>query len=202
MAENIPPVVDQLTMPPISSLKEPQAVVYAELPPDVTMKPETIPVHHKIFIVSTLVMIITSLATFYLPLFSGLLAGTFGGFHAGRLKRALAAAAVTAVAVPALLRFLMLLAEENSNYLFWGLGFWGWTAVHVVGTFIGAAAGAASRPVLSGEFLQRAPASVSASPVPAPGVVPPPRPATSTETVTRDAAATRVPPPSGPARGE
>ena len=39
MAENIPPVVDRLTMPPISSLKEPQAVVYSELPPDVTMKP-------------------------------------------------------------------------------------------------------------------------------------------------------------------
>jgi hypothetical protein len=149
----------------------------------------------RIFIGSVLTMFIASFVTFWIPLFNGLLGGAFGGYHAGRMKRALAAAAVNSVAVPGALAFLYFFSQHDAARFFYGLGFQGFVVLHVIGTFIGAVAGAASRPLVTGDLpLRREPLSVSASPTPAPGGVPTSRPASSTETETT--------PPSGPGRGE
>ncbi len=201
MADIIPPRNDTEPTRQHPVTEPPRGWKYSPLPPDATFKDEEIPLRHKTFVVSTLTMIITSLVTFFVPLFNGLLGGTFGGFHARRLSRALAAAAVTSVAVPAFIRLLYFFAPDSLR-LFYGLGFWGWTLLHVIGTFIGAVAGVASRPLGLTGPLHRAHAGVSASRVPAPGAVPPPPPTTSRASVTRDAVEVRANPPSGPVRGE
>lgn len=170
--------------------------IRSELPPGVTMKPEQVVLKRNIFVGSVLTMFIASFVTFWIPLFNGLLGGAFGGYHAGRMKRALAAAAVNSVAVPGALAALYFFSQHDAGRFFYGLGFQGFVVLHVIGTFIGAAAGAASRPLVTGDLpLRREPLGVSASPTPTPGGVPTSRPARSTETVTR-------PPPSGPERGE
>ncbi|MCY1019052.1 hypothetical protein [Pyxidicoccus sp. MSG2] len=182
--------------PDASAAPPPQyEFIRAELPPGVTMKPEQVVLKRRIFVGSVLTMFIASFVTFWIPLFNGLLGGAFGGFHAGRMKRALAAAAVNSVAVPGVLGFLYFFSQQDSSRFFYGLGFHGFVLLHVIGTFIGAVAGAASRPLATGDMLQRnEPLAVSASPGPVPGAVPKSRPARSTETVTS--------PPTGPVREE
>lgn len=191
----IPPDRDKT---PRSYTREPHREwVHASLPPDVTLKPEGIVLRRRILVGSILTMFITSLATAWLPLFNGLLGGTFGGYHAGRLKRALAAAAFSAVAVPATLAFLTFITRGNSSYFFYGLGFRGWILLHVIGTFIGAVAGAASRPLFTGERPWRVPTAVSASAAPPPGGAPPPHPTAPARTVTREEVEVRASPPTG-----
>ncbi len=167
-----------MTQDPEKALSGPETryeYVRREIPPDLTFKPDTInPIHNR-FIVSTVVMVLTSLALFFLPLFNGLLAGAFGGFHARRMSRALAAAAFASVAVPATLAFLLFIGTATQSHLFWGLGFWGYTALYVIGMFIGAATGAVSSPFWAGGD-SRAPAFLSAPPGRAPIAAPPSRP--------------------------
>jgi hypothetical protein len=134
----------------------PRGWKYSPLPPDVTFKEEGITLKHHNFVVSTATMIVTSLVLFFIPLFNGLLGGTFGGFHARRLPRALLAAAVSSVAVPGVLRFLYLFDTPDFLRMFGGLGFNGWAMLHVIGTFIGAVAGVASRPLALTGRLRRA----------------------------------------------
>lgn len=201
MADITPNHPDRDKTPPSYTTEPHREWVRAELPPGIGMKPEGIVVKRNILVGSILTMFITSFATSWIPLFNGLLGGTFGGYHAGRLKRALGAAAVVAVAVPATVAFLLFITRANSSHLFYGLGFRGWTLLHILGTFIGAVAGSASRPLFTGELRQRMPAAVSASRVPAPSVVPTTRPTLSTERVTREEVEVRANPPSGPVRG-
>lgn len=179
----------------------PRGWKYSPLPADVTFKDEEIHFKHNNFVVSTATMIVTSLVTFFVPLFNGLLGGTFGGFHARRLPRALLAAAISSVAVPGVLGTLYLFDSPDSLRLYYGLGFKGWALLHVIGTFIGAVAGVASRPLALTGRLRRAHAGVSASRTPVTGGVLPPRPTTS-RTVTRERVEVRANPPSGPVRGE
>lgn len=203
MSEFIRTGPDTGKTPPSYSHEPHRRFVEVGLPSDVTMKPEGFPLHHRIFIGSVLTMFIASFVTFWIPLFNGLIGGTFGGYHAGRMKRALAAAAVNSVAVPATLAGLYFFSQHSSSRFFYGLGFDGFVVLHVIGTFIGAVAGAASRPLMTGDYLRRRePLAVSASQAPVPGDVPPSRPTTSTETVTRDAVEVRANPPNGPVRGE
>lgn len=202
MADIIPPRNDTDSTRQHVVTEPPRGWKYSPLPPDVTFKDEEITLKHKNFVVSTATMIITSLVTFFIPLFNGLLGGTFGGFHARRLPRALAAATVSAVAVPAFIRFLYLFDTPDFLRMFYGLGFNGWALLHVIGTFIGAVAGVASRPLALTGRLHRARAGVSASRVPAPGAVLPPPPTRSRASVTRDVVEVRANPPSGPVRGE
>lgn len=141
---------------PTSYATEPaRHVDYAELPPDVTLKPEEIVVKRPIFVTSVAVMVFTSLVTFYIPLFNGLLGGAFGGFHAGKMKRALAAAAVSSVMVPAILVFAHFLSQQPRLLFLLGLTFWEWVACHVAGTILGAVAGAYSRPRITERDLYR-----------------------------------------------
>lgn len=121
-------------------------VDYASIPPDITLKQDRIALKRPVLVGSVLVMVIFGLATFWLPLFNGLFAGALGGYHAGRMKRALGAAVVASVAVPAVLAAASFMSEQPSLMFLWGLSFWQWTALHVIGTLIGAVTGAASRP--------------------------------------------------------
>jgi hypothetical protein len=189
MSENtpLPPEGDKT---PRSYATEPARYVeYATLPPDVTLKPDGIVLKHPIFVVSVATMVFTSLITFYIPLFNGLLGGTFGGFHAGRMKRALAAAAANSILVPALIWFAYAIGEQQPHYIFWGLGFTGWAVLHVIGTFIGAVAGAASRPLITERNLQRY-ATINAARPPVSGAAP-----------VSPRSETRSVPPSEPGRG-
>lgn len=202
MAEFIRTGPDRSTTPPSYTREPHREFIPAELPPGIGMKPENITLKRRILVGSIMTMVLTSGALFWLPLFNGLLGGTFGGYHAGRVKRALGAAVVSSIAVPAAIWFLAFMSKNDSSYMFYGLGFQGWAMLHIIGTLIGAVAGAASRPLMTGDYLPRAPLAVSASPVPAPGAVPTSRPTTSRESVTRDAVEVRANPPSGPVRGE
>jgi hypothetical protein len=138
---------EQDKTPPSYATEPPRNVDYVDLPPGITLKPGVIAPKRPIFVVSVVVMVLTSLILFYIPFFSGLLAGALGGFHAGRMRRALAAAVVCSVMVPALLAFANFISEQPALRFLSGLSFWGWTALHVAGTFIGAVGGAASRPL-------------------------------------------------------
>jgi hypothetical protein len=100
-------------------------------------------------------MVFTSLITFYIPFFNGLLGGAFGGFHAGRMKRALAAAAVSSVMVPAILVFAHFISQQPRLLFLMGLTTWEWVACHVAGTVLGAVAGAVARPRLTERDLYR-----------------------------------------------
>ncbi len=167
---------------------------YAELPPGIGMKPDGIHLKHNRFDVSVVTMVLTSLVVFFVPLFNGLIGGVFGGFHARTLKRALAAAVVSSIAVPAILAGLSFFAGNNSLRIFSGLGFGGWIALHVIGTFIGAVTGAASRPLFT-EDLSAAPTRLAAD-------GPTYRTTTSTVRVNPDVTVERVSPPTGPVREE
>lgn len=169
--------------------------IHSELPPGITMKPERVVLKRRILVGSILTMYVASFVTFWIPLFNGLLGGTFGGYHAGKLKRALAAAVVNSIAVPATLYVLYFFSQQDSARFFYGLGFRGFVILHVIGTFIGAVAGAASRPLMTGDYLHAGePLSVSGPPGPVPGAAPTYRSTTPTETA--------APPPSGPVREE
>jgi hypothetical protein len=170
------PVSPEDDKTPRSYATEPaRHVDYAPLPPDVTLKPEGISFKHNIFVVSVATMVITSLVTFFLPLFNGMLGGVFGGYHAGRLKRALGAALASSLIGPGILLFFLSFSyafeSPEPHYLFWGLGFTGWVALYVIGTFIGAVAGAFCRPVITERNMHRY-ARVTASSAPRPDVAP------------------------------
>jgi hypothetical protein len=134
-------------------------VDYASMPSDVTLKPEGIYFKDNVLVVSVAAMVVTSLVTFFVPFFNGLLGGVFGGYHAGRMKRALGAALASSVLVPATLLFFYSFSYSFENpeplKLFWGLGVTGWVALHVLGTFIGAVAGALSRPLVTERNMHR-----------------------------------------------
>ncbi|WIG93526.1 hypothetical protein [Myxococcus sp. SDU36] len=169
-----------LTQDPEKALAGPKPryeYIRQEIPADLTFKPDTINLVHNRLIVSTLVMALTSLALFFLPMFNGLLAGTFGGFHARRLPRALGAATLSAVAVPTALAFLIFIGMATQSHLFYGLGFWGYTALYVIGLFIGAVTGAISHPFWT-SYRIGAPTSVSAPRTRAPDAAPRRRPTT------------------------
>jgi hypothetical protein len=183
----IPPEKDKT--PRTYATEPPRRVEYANLPPDVTLKPNEIILKRPILVVSVATMVFISLITFYIPLFNGLLGGTFGGFHAGRMRRALGAALATSIIVPAFIWFAYALGEQQPHYFFWGLGFSGWALLHIIGTFIGAVAGAASRPLITERNMQRY-ATINAAPPPTSGAAP-----GAPRSETRDV------PPSEPGRG-
>jgi hypothetical protein len=185
---------DTNTSPPPYVRDVHREFTYAELPPGIGMKHEGIRLKHNRLDVSVLTMVITSLVVFFVPLFNGLIGGVFGGFHARTLKRALAAAVVSSIAVPGFLAVLSFFAGNNSLRIFSGLGFGGWTALHVIGTFIGAVTGAASRPLFSEDL--------SATPLRRAAVGPTYPTTTSTVRVNPDVTVERVSPPTGPVREE
>ncbi|XHF16485.1 hypothetical protein NR800_24935 [Corallococcus interemptor] len=174
---------------------------YVTLPPDTRVEESRIVWKHNRFDVSVLTMVLISVSTFFIPLFNGLLAGTFGGFHAGRPRRALAAALVTAVAVPATLFVAFNVFSVGSVRVFYGMGWWNWTMLHAIGLFIGALCGASSRPVFTGEVPLFRAQYVSGAPLLTQGDVAPALPAGSRD-FSRDLPTTQVSPPSGPGRGE
>jgi len=143
----IPPEKDKT--PPSYATEPARHVDHAELPPGITLKPEEISVKRPIFVTSVAVMVFTSLITFWMPFFNGLLGGAFGGFHAGRMKRALAAAVVSSVMVPAILAFAHFMSEQPRLLFLMGLSAGEWVVCHVAGTILGAVAGAYARPRLT-----------------------------------------------------
>ncbi|XHF23474.1 hypothetical protein NR792_24175 [Corallococcus exercitus] len=178
-----------------------EQVKYEEMPLDTRVEESRVVWKHNRFDVSVVTMVLISAVTFFIPLFNGLLAGTFGGFHAGRPRRALGAALVTAVTVPVALFVLFNVFSFGGMRVFYGMGWLNWTMLHAIGLFIGALAGAASRPLFTGEtpaFLSR---RVSGAPLLAQGDVAPALPEGSRD-FSRDLPTTRVSPPSGPVRGE
>lgn len=166
----------------------------SELPAGIGMRNEEFYFKHNRFIVSVATMLVTGFVVFFVPLFNGLIAGAFGGFHARTMRRALGAALVTSIALPAFIALFSFLAGPHQLRIFGGLGFWGWTALFVIGTFIGAATGPASSELLTEDF--------SATPDPVPADGPAYRTTTTTETVTREVIVERVSPPSEPVREE
>ncbi|MFL5346598.1 MAG: hypothetical protein ACJ8AT_17600 [Hyalangium sp.] len=149
----IPPEEDKT---PRSYATEPaRNVEYATLPADITLKPDVITLRRPFFIGSVLIMVLTGVLTFWMPFFNGLLGGAFGGYHAGRMKRALAAAVVSSVMVPAILAFLSYFSEQPSLLFLMGLTFKEWIIANILGTFLGAIGGAASRPLFTERELYR-----------------------------------------------
>lgn len=140
----VPPEKDKT--PPSYATEPARHVDYDELPPGVTLKPEAIAVKHSIFATSVVVMVFISLITFWMPFVNGLLGGAIGGFHAGRMKRALAAAVASSVMVPAILGFAHLMSRQPGLRFLMDLTTGQWVACHVAGTLLGAAAGAFARP--------------------------------------------------------
>lgn len=117
---------------------------------------EGIPFKNRGLTIGAFTMVFVSLITFWMPFLNGMLGGVFGGFFARRWKRAFLAAAMASVAVPATIAFLYGFDTPDLLYFMYGLGFWRWTALHVLGMFIGAAAGVYSRPVADRRrFLRR-----------------------------------------------
>jgi hypothetical protein len=149
----IPPEKDKT---PRSYATEPARYVeHVDLPPGITLKQEEIALKRPIFVASVAAMVLISLITFYIPLFNGLLGGALGGYHAGRMKRALLAATVCSVMVPAMLAFLNFMSEQPSLLFMMGLTRWEWLGLHVIGTFLGAVGGAAARPLITERDLYR-----------------------------------------------
>jgi hypothetical protein len=114
----------------------------------VLVRSDQVTLKHRGFMIAAFTMVFVSFITFYIPFLNALLGGAFGGFFAKRWGPAFGAAAVASVAVPGLLAFLYDFGTRG-GFLFFlsGLGFWGWTALHVAGMFIGAASGVYSRPL-------------------------------------------------------
>jgi hypothetical protein len=109
--------------------------------PDVGVKPDRVEFHNRGFTIAAFTMVLLSAITFYFPLFNGLLGGVMGGFFARTWQNAIKAAVVASVLVPALFFALYGWDTPHTLNLFYGLGFWGWTALHVVGLLIGAFSG-------------------------------------------------------------
>lgn len=107
------------------------------------------------FTIAAFTMTFVGLITFWMPFLNGMLGGVFGGFFAKRWKRGFAAAAFASVAVPAAIAFLYGFDTPDLLYFMYGLGFWRWTALHVLGTFVGMAAGVYSRPLADRRSLRR-----------------------------------------------
>ncbi|MFY0571889.1 hypothetical protein ACN28E_49780 [Archangium lansingense] len=116
---------------------------------------EGLPIKNRGFVIGAFTMTFVGLITFWMPFLNGLLGGVFGGFFAKRWKRAFVAAAVSSVAVPAIIAFFYGFDTPDLLYFMYGLGFWRWTALHVLGTFLGAAAGVYSRPLADRRGLRR-----------------------------------------------
>ncbi|WNG51164.1 hypothetical protein F0U60_48820 [Archangium minus] len=112
-------------------------------------------IRHRGVVIGAFTMVLISAITFFIPGFNALLGGLFGGFFAKRWGRAFAAAAISSVAVPALFAFLYGWDTPDMLYLFYGLGFWGWSVLNAVGMFIGAAAGVYSCPLAERRRLRR-----------------------------------------------
>jgi hypothetical protein len=158
MAERTPTDPGKYDKTPRSYVTEPVRPIDAmDSPIGIGVKPALnyIEPKHNTFIVSTLTMVFTSLITFYFPLFNGLLGGTFGGFHARTFGRALGAALLSSLIVPGILLFAYGFDQPDFLRFFWGLGFEGFVALHVIGTFIGAVAGVFSRPLAEGQHRLR-----------------------------------------------
>lgn len=136
---------DKDKTPPSYATEPARYVRYADLPPGITLRPEGIALKHNITVVSIAAMVLTSFITFWMPVFNGLLGGLVGGYHAGNMKRALFAAAVTSVAVPGLLWFLHFMSEQPGLLFLMGLSFKEWLVAHIIGTFLGAISGVYSR---------------------------------------------------------
>lgn len=185
---------DRTTNPPPYARDVHRELRYSELPAGIGMKSEEIRFKHNRFVVSVATMLITSFVVFFVPLFNGLIGGAFGGFHARTMKRALGAALVSSIALPVFIALFSFLAGPTQLRIFGGLGFWGWTALYVIGTFIGAATGPYCRPLLTEGF--------NAAPTPVPADGPSYRTTTTTETVTREVIVERVSPPNEPVREE
>lgn len=173
----------------------------ATIPPDTRVMDSRILWLHNRFKVSVLTMVLISTITFFIPLFNGLLAGAFGGFHAVRPRRALAAALVAAVVVPAGFFVAYDIFSVGSERLFYGLGWWNWTLLHIIGLFIGALCGASSHPVFTGVVPIFREQPVSGAPLLAQGDVAPALPEGSRD-FSRDLPTTRVSPPSEPGHEE
>lgn len=103
---------------------------------------------HNTFIVSVATMVITSLVLFWAPLFNSMLGGVFGGFHARTWGRAMGAAVLNSILVPAIILFAYGFDQPDLLRFFYGLGIEGWIILHVIGTFVGAACGVYSRPLV------------------------------------------------------
>ena len=170
-------------------------------PPGTRVQESHITWKHNRFDVSVVTMVLISAVTFFMPLFNGLLGGAFGGFHAGRVRRALGAALIASVVVPGALYVLFNVFSVGGLRMFYGLGFTGWTVLHVIGLFLGALSGVASRPLFSGDSRLAFAPRVTEPPLPGRGdgaSVPPEE--------SRSQAADRPTPrgdlPNGPGRGE
>jgi hypothetical protein len=158
MAESTPTGPGKYDKTPRSYATEPERPIdVMDSPVGVGLRPSLnyIEPKHNTLIVSTLTMVFTSLLTFWMPLFNGLLGGTFGGFHARTLGRALGAAFLNSLIVPGIVLFAYGFDQPDLLRFFWGLGVQGWVALHVIGTFIGAVAGVFSRPLAEGEHRMR-----------------------------------------------
>lgn len=121
----------------------------------VLLRSDRVELKHRGFMIAVFTMVLVSGITFYIPFFNGLLGGVFGGFFAKRWGRAFGAALAASIAVPGLIAFFYGWDTPDLLYFLSGLGFWGWTALHVLGLFIGAAGGVYSRPVSDRHALSR-----------------------------------------------
>lgn len=151
MAEITPQHPRHVDKTPRSYATEPpRPIDEMEPAPGVVLRSELnyIEPRHNTFVVSVLTMVFTSLVTFYIPFFNGILGGTFGGFHARRWGRAIGAAVLNSILVPAIL--LAGYGWDQPDFLrfFYGLGFNGWLYLHIIGTFIGMAFGVLCRPLV------------------------------------------------------
>ncbi|NBD10039.1 hypothetical protein [Corallococcus silvisoli] len=176
-----------------------ERINYVEVPANLrVVEDSSVAWKHNRFKVSVLTMVLISLSTFFFPMFNGLLAGAFGGFHAGQPRRALGAALVTAVVVPVTLYVAFDVFGVGTVRIFSGLGFTAWSVLHAICVFIGALAGASSRPLFSGDIP-----IVYAPPAPllAEGEVEPALPEGSRD-FSRDLPLATALPPNGPVRGE
>ncbi|HEX8435958.1 hypothetical protein [Archangium sp.] len=113
-------------------------------------------IKHRGLVIGAFTMVFMSTLLFFAPFLNSLMAGAFGGFFAKRWGRAFGAAAIASVAVPAIFAFFYGFFDTPDFYnLFYGLGFGGWTALHVVGLLIGTASGVYSRPLAERRGLRR-----------------------------------------------
>ncbi|MBU8898021.1 hypothetical protein KRR26_20605 [Corallococcus sp. M34] len=143
----------------------PRYVDHVPIPPGVAVKEDGVAFLHGQFKVSALTMVLISLSIFWVPFFGSLIASTFGGFLAKKLPRAMYAAAVSSIVVPATLYVFFNVFAMGFVRFFSGLGLWNWTLLHIIATFIGAFAGAASQGLVAEEFVGPEFATVSGPPV-------------------------------------
>ncbi|MBJ6763607.1 hypothetical protein JGU66_22790 [Myxococcaceae bacterium JPH2] len=171
MPEAITPPRPERGAPVSTSLDfdPPRYVDHVPLPPGVAVKEDGVAFLHGQFKVSALTMVLISLSVFWVPFLGSLIASTFGGFFAKKLPRAMYAAAVASIVVPAMLYVAFNVFAMGFVRFFSGLGFWNWTLLHVIAMFIGAFAGAASRGLVAEEFVGPEFATVSGPPLPRSG---------------------------------